>query len=294
MILRRRTPAQRFAAPRLGLVWLSIGLLVSVVTVRADAGHVKSTETIVDTACRIVESAAHSSHASVGLLTRLVWVESRFQASATSPAGAQGIAQFMPETAAQRSLADPFDPEQAIPAAAKLLVDLNRRFGNIGLATAAYNAGPARVARWLGGRGSLPPQTQAYVFSLTGRTAEDWAADTRQGVRADGPADGQSCIDITAILRTAEGADQSPITPWGVQLAGNFTKAIALASFERARQRYWGILSSLRPMIVGTRLRSRGTRPFYRVLLPASSRAAADQVCHAIMARGGACLTLRT
>ena len=113
-------------------------------------------------------------------------------------------------------------------------------------------------------------------------------ADTREAARAGGPADGQSCIDVTAALGTAEVADQSPIAPWGVQLAGNFTKVIALASFERARQRYSGILGSLRPMIIGTRLRSRGTRPFYRVLLPASSHAVADQVCHAITARGGA------
>lgn len=294
MILRRRTPAQRFAVPGLGLAWLTIGLLVSAVAVRADPAHAKSTETIEETACWIVESAAHSSHVSVGLLTRLVWVESRFQAGVTSPAGAQGIAQFMPETAAERRLADPFDPEQAIPVAAKLLADLYRQFGNIGLATAAYNAGPTRVASWLGGSSSLPLQTQAYVFILTGRTAEDWAANTREAARAGGPADGQSCIDVTAALRTAEGADQSPIAPWGVQLAGNFTKAIALASFERARQRYSGILGSLRPMIIGTQLRSRGTRPFYRVLLPASSRAVADQVCHAITARGGACVALRT
>jgi hypothetical protein len=256
--------------------------------------HATSTEMVVAIICRIVESAAHSSRLSVGLLTRLVWVESRFQAGVTSPVGAQGIAQFMPETATERGLADPFDPEQAIPVAAKLLAELNRQFGNIGLATAAYNAGPTRVAAWLGGSGSLPLQTQAYVLILTGRTAGDWAADTREAARTGGPADEQSCIDLTASLGMAEGADRSPIAPWGVQLAGNFTKAIALASFERARQRHAGILGSLRPMIIGTRLRSRGTRPFYRVLLPAPSRAVADQVCHAITARGGACVALRT
>jgi hypothetical protein len=270
-----------------------MGLLVSAVAVPADPAHAKSTESIEEAACRIIESAAHSSHLSVGLLTRLVWVESRFQAGVTSPAGAQGIAQFMPETAAERGLADPFDPEQAIPVAAKLLADLHRQFGNIGLATAAYNAGPTRVAAWLGGSSGLPLQTQSYVFILTGRTAEDWAADTREAARPGGPADKQSCIDLTASLGTAD-ADQSPIAPWGVQLAGNFSKAIALASFERARQRYSGILASLRPMIIGTRLRSRGTRPFYRVLLPAPSRAVADQVCHTITGRGGACVALRS
>jgi soluble lytic murein transglycosylase-like protein len=77
--------------------------------------------------------------------------------------GAQGIAQFMPGTAQERGLADPFDPEQAIPAAASLLRDLSQRFGNLGLAAAAYNGGPNRVSAWLAGNGSLPAETQDYV-----------------------------------------------------------------------------------------------------------------------------------
>jgi hypothetical protein len=275
------------------LLGLSI-TLVSAAALGADSVHRWPAETIEETTCRIVESAAHSAHLPVDLLTRLVWVESRFQAGVTSPAGAQGVAQFMPETAAERGLADPFDPEQAIPMAAKLLVDLVQQFGNIGLATAAYNAGPTRVAAWLGGSGGLPSQTQAYVFLLTGRSAEDWAAVGRAAPSTDAPAGQRSCVDVTATLRLEEGTDQSPVAPWGVQFAGNFSKATALASFERARQRYSRFLGDLRPMIIGTRLRSRGTRPFYRVLVPAASRAEAEQVCHAILAAGGACVALRS
>jgi hypothetical protein len=262
---------------RLRVIRLSIGLLASAAAAQAQVTHPGSAETTEAAVCRIVENAAHSSHVSVDLLTRLVWVESRFQAGVTSPAGAQGIAQFMPETAAERGLLDPFDPEQAIPMAAKLLVDLGQQFGNIGLAAAAYNAGAARVSNWLAGSGNLPAQTQAYVFMLTGRTADDWAADARKAAPADEPSDGRSCIDITAALRTeeGEGAGPPPVAPWGVQLSGNFSKAIALASFERARQRYSRIIGSMSPMIIGTRLRSRGTRPFYRVLVPAASRAEA-------------------
>jgi hypothetical protein len=108
-------------------------------------------------------TAAHDSGLPVDILTRLIWAESRFQAGVVSPAGAQGIAQFMPGTAAVRGLLDPYDPEQAIPHAASLLVDLEQQFGNIGLALAAYNAGSARVSNWLAGTGSLPAQTQGYV-----------------------------------------------------------------------------------------------------------------------------------
>jgi soluble lytic murein transglycosylase-like protein len=82
-----------------------------------------------------------------------------------SRAGAQGVAQFMPATARWRGLADPFDPVEAIAKSAKLLRDLRRDFGNLGLAAAAYNAGPARVRDWLAGRRGLPRETRPCVAS---------------------------------------------------------------------------------------------------------------------------------
>src|SRR5262249_30513947 len=63
-----------------------------------------------------------------------------------------------------------------------LLRDLNREFGSLGLAAAAYNAGPGRVRDWLGGRRPLPGETRAYVRLVTGRTAEEWAAGQRDPV----------------------------------------------------------------------------------------------------------------
>jgi len=249
---------------------------------------------VVDDACRIVETAAHATGLPVALLTRLVWVESRFRADVTSPKGAQGIAQFMPGTAAERGLADPFDPEQAIPKAARLLVDLRHQFGNIGLAAAAYNAGANRVADWLAGSGSLPVETRNYVFTVTGRTVDDWAAYRRTGIAPPDPVDATSCVEVTASVRNEDHPESVPLAPWGVQLSGNFSKAIALASFSRTQQRFGALLGDKRPMILGRVLRSRGTRPFYRVLLPAATRADADRLCQAILIQGGACVALRT
>ena len=65
-----------------------------------------------------------------------------------SPVGAQGIAQFMPGTASERGLFDPFDPVSALPKAAEFLEELHHTFGNLGLAAAAYNAGPMVVGNW--------------------------------------------------------------------------------------------------------------------------------------------------
>ena len=89
--------------------------------------------------------------ASAGTSRRRCWRRSstrrsNFNPFAVSPAGAQGIAQFMPGTAAAYGLDDPFDAAQAIDAQAHLMRDLLRRFGSVPLALAAYNAGPARVA----------------------------------------------------------------------------------------------------------------------------------------------------
>ena len=249
--------------------------------------------TVGQAACPLIERAARANQIPVALLTRLIWTESRFQVHAVSPKGAQGIAQFMPGTAAERGLADPFDPEQAIPEAARLLADLTRRFGNLGLAAAAYNAGADRVADWLAGTATLPGETAAYVVALTGSGAEDWATGrtTTTAANLDG---GESCAAVSAALRTDGDTVEGPLAPWGVQLAGNFSKAVALASFERVQQRYSRILGDARPMILGGVLRSRGTRRFYRVMLPEASRADAGRACQAITRLGGACVPVRT
>lgn len=281
------------------IFWLlCLGSAFAFVTVvplaRGETAAAPAGETVQQAACRIVETAAHDAGLPVDLLTRLIWAESRFRTAVVSPAGAMGIAQFMPATAAERGLLDPYDPEQAIPKAAALLVDLEEQFGNIGLAVAAYNAGSARVTAWLSGSGELPQQTRTYVFVLTRRSPEDWVATGRSSNGMPTDATPQSCVEITVALSTEDGGDELPIAPWGVQLAGNFSKTIALASFDRARQRYLARLGDLQPMVIGTRLRSRGTRRFYRVFVPAASRAEADQLCHAIMAAGGPCVALRT
>ena len=114
----------------------------------------------------------------VPFFLRLIWQESRFIASAVSRAGAQGMAQFMPATAAERGLADPFDPLQALPASARFLNALRQEFGNLGLAAAAYNAGSGRIREWIEKRGKLPKETRDYVQNITGHAAENWVGAT--------------------------------------------------------------------------------------------------------------------
>jgi hypothetical protein len=127
--------------------------------------------------CEAVKTAAEENDIPIGFLARLLWQESRFRAEEVSSAGAQGIAQFMPQTAVEMGLRNPFDPLQAIPASARFLRKLYNQFGNLGLAAAAYNAGGGRIEKWLSRRSTLPKETRAYVKIITGHKAEAWTAE---------------------------------------------------------------------------------------------------------------------
>jgi soluble lytic murein transglycosylase-like protein len=113
--------------------------------------------------------AAQRWSVSAALLAAQLFRESRFNPFARSPAGAQGIAQFVPATARAYGLSDPFDAAGAIDAQAHLMRDLLRSFGAVPLALAAYNAGPAPVRAC----GCVPPipETQAYVADILGLLA---------------------------------------------------------------------------------------------------------------------------
>lgn len=146
----------------------------------------------VEEVCEALTQEAKKNDLPVPFFIHLLFQESRFDPASVSSAGAQGIAQFMPETAADMGLKNPFDPLQAIPASARLLRNLVAQFGNLGLAAAAYNAGPRRVQDWLGKlaekkpdkdkkgdkkvatKSALPDETQGYVKIITGRPIENW------------------------------------------------------------------------------------------------------------------------
>jgi soluble lytic murein transglycosylase-like protein len=126
--------------------------------------------------CSLLASSAQNNDLPVEFFVSLIWQESRFQPRAVSPAGAVGVAQFMPAVAQNLGVDDPFDPQEALPASARLLRTLRAQFGNLGLAAAAYNAGPKRVLDWLAKRSRLPKETRDYVQIITGLPAENWSS----------------------------------------------------------------------------------------------------------------------
>jgi hypothetical protein len=117
----------------------------------------------------------------------------------------------MPATAAEHGLDDPFNPLQAVRASARLLRNLIHQFGNVGLAAAAYNAGPRRVQDWLDKKGKLPEETQNYVERITGKKAEQWKAKAAAVAPIRVPA--RAPCQHEAGLYAANGPELIPLPP---------------------------------------------------------------------------------
>ena len=247
--------------------------------------------------CREIDTQATAHGLPQSFVARLIWKESLFDPGAVSPKGAQGIAQFMPGTAKRRGLDDPFDAKKAVAASAAYLDDLRTMFGNLGLAAAAYNAGEDRVRNWLAGTGSLPYETQDYVYSITGHGHDEWKTE---GARFDIPAIGGSgtfadqcrSLVMRELSPQAIEVKQANWKPWGVLLTANFSEARALQAFRVIRNRF-DIIADEDPLVVRKLNRSMGRRKMARVMIGRDSRAEAQALCRDLTARGGVCLVAR-
>ena len=256
--------------------------------------------------CLMIESAARSANLPLEFFARVIWQESRFRPDAVGPMTrrgqrAQGIAQFMPGTASERGLLDPFNPVQALPKSAEFLAELREQFGNLGLAAAAYNAGPRRVQEWLAGTGGMPGETRNYVSAITGASVEDWAKAGKGGKQPESMPT-SSCRQLMALLKRApnpfiaeleQRVTLSAAKLWGVQLAAGFNRDKALAMYSRAMARLSSVIGDQDPSLLASRLRTRGAATFYQVRIGADTRGEADNLCNRIRKAGGACFVLR-
>ena len=256
--------------------------------------------------CLMIESAARENGLPLEFFARVIWQESRFNAGAVGPmtrygSRAQGIAQFMPGTAGERGLLDPFDPVQALPKAAEFLAELRNQFGNLGLAAAAYNAGPRRVQEWLAGSGGMPAETRNYVSNITGSSVDEWAKAGKGG-KIPESAPPTTCRDLMALLKQApnpfvthleEHVQLAAAKTWGVQLAAGWDRNKALAMYGRAVSKLSAVIGDRDPSILSSVQRTRGSHVFYQVRFGADTRTEADDLCNRIRKAGGACFVLK-
>jgi hypothetical protein len=259
--------------------------------------------------CLMIEAAARANALPVDFFARVIWQESRFQPQVVGPVThsgerAQGIAQFMPGTAAERGLLDPFNPVEALPKSAEFLAELRDQFGNLGLAAAAYNAGPRRVRDFIAGTRALPAETRNYVQAITAMSVDDWKQPraSAKGGQPPGEPAISTCHDLMALLKQTpnpfveqlqQHIERVATSPWGIELSAGFSRDKVLTAYSNIAKRFSEILSGHDPSIFSKVIRNRGTQPFYQVRIGATTRIEANGLCAKIVHAGGACIVLR-
>jgi Transglycosylase SLT domain len=286
---------------------LSVGLrgilLVIVISLQSNtsfAAKAPDRTVFAKSVCAAVDKASTTHNLDRIFFTRLLWKESLFDPNAVSPAGAQGIAQFMPDTADRRKLDDPFDPLAAISASASFLSDLEKEFGNLGLAAAAYNAGEGRITRWLAGNSSLPDETEGYVASITGKAADEWkdkAADHAMPALGKTGDFTSQCVALASRKvnpTSVSGVRRGKSQPWGALLAADFNESRALGLFRRLKLRFPQVLDGVQPFVVRKANLSRGRKKMAFVMVGAKTQAAAQGLCSKYASVGLPCVVRKS
>lgn len=247
--------------------------------------------------CRAIQLFAAENSLPPAYFARLIWRESLFRADAISPKGAEGIAQFMPGTAKLRGLEDSFDVVQALAASSLYLSDLRDRFGNLGLAAAAYNAGEGGLGTFLR-NGSLPLETRNYVYAITGHPVETWR-DEAPAIAAP-PLDPakpflNACMRLATrrTLRDPVAVHSPDWAPWGVQLAANFDPNVTRRLMSDSMARLPAKLRQERVVMIRQKRVKPGMRPKYQARIGRNSKKDADALCNVIRTSGVACAVVK-
>lgn len=247
--------------------------------------------------CDLIAQNADAVGMAPAFFARLIWKESRFDESALSPVGAQGIAQFMPATARERGLSDPFDKREALRHSAGYLKDLRAELGSWGLAAAAYNGGINRVKRWMQSGGRLPYETEDYVLSITAQPAAWFREEKREAEVAPLVKDldfavGCRRLPILPTRAVFAATESAPMRPWGAQVAGHPNEAIAVRLYRKLQDRYPSVLGGVEPIVMRTRPMS-GPRRITAIRIGANTRGAADAFCARYRGVGGSCIVIK-
>jgi len=247
--------------------------------------------------CTAIERYARVYDLPVGYFARLIWQESHFDANAMSSVGAQGIAQFMPETGRLQGLRNPYDPAEELFRSARYLDSLRTKFGNLGLAAAAYNGGEGAAARFIAGTGYLAVETLDYVQTITGVPVTQWLTGDVKAPDYDlqpGKPFAEACIELAESNKVKRFTPPTAIVrPWGIQVAQFFSQATARRAFARIQARFGGLLGGEELMLVAKRNPNFGPALRFTAEVGRNSRAEAQKLCAALQKAGGECIVVR-
>jgi hypothetical protein len=244
--------------------------------------------------CEAIATLARRYQLPEAFFARLIWQESRFDPTAISPAGAQGIAQFIASTARLRGLNNAFDPASALAKSAEYLRELQLKYGNLGLAAAAYNAGEGRMTRVVDAGSGVSFETRDYVSIITGRPIDYWLGETPETVdyalqpnRDFIPA----CVDMAKATPMPQFVpDPAGWQPWGVLIAQNYGHDLAMRRFTRAQAQYAAVLGPEKLLLISVRNPNFGPRTRFSAMVGRPTRTEAQELCKALLAIGGNCI----
>jgi hypothetical protein len=243
--------------------------------------------------CQQIENTSRNNGIDPAFFARLLWQESRFDPNALSPAGAQGIAQFMPQTAKLRELPDSYNPAQAVERSANYLGELQRTYGNAGLAAVAYNGGEGRANGFTKAGKGLARETIDYVPIITGLSAERWRDDPPKAhdFRLDGDKPFlKSCLNLAKNRKLTRLAPPPPrYKPWGVQVGFGRNKSDAKANVKRLTGRCRGLVTSEKMDYLSVKSRVRGKPSYIMARIGRNTKDGADNLCRKIRATGCIC-----
>ncbi len=190
-----------------------------------------------------------------------------------------------------------FDAVEALGKSAEYLNELKSRYGNLGFAAAAYNAGENGLERFLE-VDWLPAETRNYVLAITAYSVEDWRDNPPKILdltldKNKTFLDGCVALASTRNLRDIEVIDEAEWAPWGVQLAAHFQKSVAQRLFVNAVKRLPESIRSEKPLLLRERNASFGLRIRYAARIGRETQAEANKLCTTIRKSGGACLVFK-
>ena len=172
----------------------------------------------------------------------------------------------------------------------------SNRFGNLGLAAAAYNAGPGRVSAWLTNHRPLLAETRNYVALVTGWTADEWASSSPPEKAETTIPQGVPCTRLANLILAPKQERQriaAYIPRWGIQLAAHLSESTAWAIYRDRLKRFGSLIGDREPIVLHKEIPGMGRAKRYIITIADDDRGPLDKLCRKLIAADATCDVLR-